>query len=76
MIRSELIQKLSEENPHLYQRDVERIVNAIFEEIIEAIAISTSATATMIKNRYLSIRRMVMAAKLRSDLRVAVQAVA
>jgi integration host factor subunit beta len=38
MIRSELIQKLSEDNPHLYQRDVERIVNAIFEEIIEAMA--------------------------------------
>jgi integration host factor subunit beta len=38
MIRSELIQKLADENPHLYQRDVERIVNAIFEEIIEAMA--------------------------------------
>ncbi|MBF9030370.1 integration host factor subunit beta [Rhodobacterales bacterium HKCCE3408] len=38
MIRSELIQKLSEENPHLYQRDVERIVNAIFEEIIDALS--------------------------------------
>ncbi|PKP74792.1 MAG: integration host factor subunit beta [Alphaproteobacteria bacterium HGW-Alphaproteobacteria-6] len=38
MIRSELIQKLSEENPHLFQRDVERIVNTIFEEIIEAMA--------------------------------------
>ena len=38
MIRSELITKLAEENPHLYQRDVERIVNAIFEEIIEAMA--------------------------------------
>ena len=38
MIRSELIQKLSEENPHLFQRDVERIVNAIFEEIIQAMA--------------------------------------
>jgi len=38
MIRSELIQKLSDENPHLYQRDVERIVNAIFEEIIDALA--------------------------------------
>ncbi len=36
MIRSELIQKVSEENPHLYQRDVERIVNTIFEEIIQA----------------------------------------
>jgi putative membrane protein len=38
MIRSELIQKLADENPHLYQRDVERIVNAIFEEITEALA--------------------------------------
>ncbi|WP_212524796.1 integration host factor subunit beta [Actibacterium sp. MT2.3-13A] len=38
MIRSELIQKIAEENPHLYQRDVERIVNTIFEEIISAMA--------------------------------------
>jgi integration host factor subunit beta len=38
MIRSELIQKVADENPHLFQRDVERIVNAIFEEIIEAMA--------------------------------------
>jgi len=38
MIRSELIQRLADENPHLYQRDVERIVNAIFEEITEALA--------------------------------------
>ena len=38
MIRSELIQKIAEENAHLYQRDVERIVNTIFDEIIEAMA--------------------------------------
>ncbi len=38
MIRSELIQKIAEENPHLYQRDVEKIVNTVFEEIIEAMA--------------------------------------
>ena len=38
MIRSELIQKISDDNTHLYQRDVERIVNTIFEEIIEAMA--------------------------------------
>ncbi len=38
MIRSELIQKISEENPHLFQRDVERIVNTVFEEIIGAMA--------------------------------------
>ena len=38
MIRSELIQKIAEENPHLFQRDVEKIVNTIFDEIIEAMA--------------------------------------
>lgn len=38
MIRSELIQKIADENPHLYQRDVERIVGTIFDEIIEAMA--------------------------------------
>ena len=38
MIRSELIQKIADENPHLYQRDVERLVNTIFEEITNAMA--------------------------------------
>jgi integration host factor subunit beta len=38
VIKSELIQRLSEENPHLYQRDVERIVSTVFEEIAAALA--------------------------------------
>lgn len=38
MIRSELIQKIADDNPHLYQRDVERIVNTIFDEITQAMA--------------------------------------
>ena len=38
LIKSELIQKIAEENPHLYQRDVERIVGTVFEEIIQAMA--------------------------------------
>lgn len=38
MIRSELIQKIAEENPHLFQRDVEKIVNTIFDEITDAMA--------------------------------------
>ena len=38
MIKSELIQKLAEENPHLFQRDVERIVSAVFDEITDALA--------------------------------------
>lgn len=38
MIKSELVQKIADENPHLYQRDVERIVGTIFDEIIETMA--------------------------------------
>lgn len=38
MIRSELIQKIAEENPSLAQREVERIVNSVFNEITEAMA--------------------------------------
>ena len=38
MIKSELVQKIADENPHLYQRDVERIVGTIFDEIVEAMA--------------------------------------
>lgn len=38
MIKSELIQKIAEQNPHLYQRDVERIINTILEEIGAALA--------------------------------------
>ena len=36
MIKSELIQKIAEKNPHLYHRDVERIINTIFDQIINA----------------------------------------
>lgn len=38
MIKSELVQKLAEENPHLYQRDVETIVGAVLDEIADALA--------------------------------------
>jgi integration host factor subunit beta len=38
MIRSELIQKLADENPHLFQRDVELILNTIFDEITDTMA--------------------------------------
>jgi nucleoid DNA-binding protein len=36
MIRSELIQKIADENLHLTQRHVERVVNIVFDEIIDA----------------------------------------
>jgi integration host factor subunit beta len=38
MIKSELVQRIAEHNPHLYQRDVENIVNAILDEIVAALA--------------------------------------
>lgn len=38
MVKSELIERLSQLNPHLYQRDVERIVSTIFDQISMALA--------------------------------------
>jgi integration host factor subunit beta len=37
MIKSELIQRIADRNPHLYLRDVEKIVNAILDEITGAL---------------------------------------
>ena len=38
MIKSELIAKIAKQNPHLYQRDIERIVNTFFDSISDALA--------------------------------------
>ena len=38
MTKSELIQKLAERNPHLFLRDVEKIVETVFDEISDALA--------------------------------------
>ena len=38
MTRSELISRIAQQNPHLYYRDVERIVTTIFEEIASALS--------------------------------------
>jgi integration host factor subunit beta len=38
MIKSELVQRIAVQNPHLYQRDVENIVNTVLNEIIAALA--------------------------------------
>ena len=37
MTKSELIAHIAARNPHLYQRDVERIVTSIFEAISKAL---------------------------------------
>ncbi len=31
MIRSELVEKIAAENPHLFQRDIERIIGTVFD---------------------------------------------
>ncbi len=37
MTKSELILRIAERNPHLYQRDAELVVSAIFDAIVEAL---------------------------------------
>ena len=38
MTKSELIQKLAERNPHLFLRDIEKIVDTVFNEITATLA--------------------------------------
>jgi integration host factor subunit beta len=38
MIKSELIQKIANANPHLFHRDIEKIVNVLFDEIVATLA--------------------------------------
>jgi integration host factor subunit beta len=38
MTKSELIQRLADKNPHLYLRDIEKIVETVFEDISKALA--------------------------------------
>jgi integration host factor subunit beta len=38
VIKSELVQRMAARNPHLYQRDVENIVDAILDEITAGLA--------------------------------------
>jgi len=37
MIKSELIRCIPSQNPHLYERDIEKVVNAILDEMVEAL---------------------------------------
>ena len=38
MLKSELIARMAEKNPHLSHRDVEKIVNVTFEQIADTLA--------------------------------------
>ncbi len=37
MLKSDLVQRISSQNPHLYQRDIEKIINTILDEIVDAL---------------------------------------
>jgi integration host factor subunit beta len=37
MIKSELVQRISAQNPHLFQQDVDKIVTTILDEIVKAL---------------------------------------
>ena len=38
MIKSELVKRLMAQCPHLYERDIEKVINTILRQIIEALA--------------------------------------
>ena len=38
VIKSELVQRMAARNPHLYQRDIENIIDAILGEIANALS--------------------------------------
>jgi integration host factor subunit beta len=37
MLKSQLIQRIHSQNPHLYERDVEKTIDTILDEIIKAL---------------------------------------
>jgi len=37
MLKSKLVKRIASQNPHLFERDVEKVVNAIFDEMVEAL---------------------------------------
>jgi integration host factor subunit beta len=37
MIKSELVQRIASQNPHLFQRDIEKIVSVLLDEIVQAL---------------------------------------
>ena len=38
MVKSDLVQHIAGQNPHLYRRDIENVVNAVLGEITTALA--------------------------------------
>jgi integration host factor subunit beta len=38
MLKSELVQRMADKNPHLHRNDLEKVVNTVLEEILTALA--------------------------------------
>jgi integration host factor subunit beta len=38
MLKSQLVERIAEQNRHLYQRDLENVINAVFDQIVAALA--------------------------------------
>jgi len=56
VIKSELVQIIANRNPHLFQRDIENIVSAVFNEISDALSVGNRVElrgfgAFSVKNR-------------------------
>src|SRR5215472_6186098 len=37
MLKSQLVKRIASQNPHLFERDIEKVVNAIFDAMVEAL---------------------------------------
>jgi integration host factor subunit beta len=48
MIKSELVQKIARANPHLFHRDVERIINTVLNAVIKALVGRNPKTGTLV----------------------------
>ena len=45
MLKSELVKRIASQNPHLFDRDIEKVVSAIFDEMVEAMRRGNRRTA-------------------------------
>jgi Bacterial DNA-binding protein len=52
MIKSELISRIAEQNPHLFAKDVEKIVNTILDEIVAALIRRERADLPWVRDLY------------------------
>ena len=52
MIKSELIERISSQNPHLFERVIEKVVNAILDEMVEALRRGDSSRTAGVRSLF------------------------